>query len=99
VRADQVVELKPGDGEHRRAVELRVVKPVQEMNPARPGGRQANTELAGILRVCARHERCRLFVPHLDEANAIASLAQRFHNAVDAVPRKPEDDVHSPVRN
>ena len=32
---EQIVELQAGDREHRRLVELRVIKPVQEVNAAR----------------------------------------------------------------
>ena len=38
--------MHAGDGEHRLAVELGVVKAVEQMDAARAGGRQADAELA-----------------------------------------------------
>jgi len=50
-------KLHPGDGEHGRAIELGVVQPVQQMDPAGAGGREADAELAGVLGIGAGHER------------------------------------------
>jgi hypothetical protein len=44
-----------------------------------------------------RHERGRFFVADLDEAHPILPDADRFHDAVDAVPRKSEDAVNAPA--
>ena len=60
---------RPGDGQHRLAVELGVVQAVEQMNAARAGSRQADAELAGVLGIGAGHERRRFFVAHLDEAD------------------------------
>jgi hypothetical protein len=37
-------------------------------------------------------------VADLQEADEILALAQNFDDAVDAVPREPEDDVDPPIR-
>src|SRR5581483_9917235 len=76
VRVDQVVKMMSGDGQHRLAVELRVIEAVQEMNPARAGGGEANAETAGVLGITAGHEGGRLFMPDLDKTDALARLAQ-----------------------
>src|SRR5678815_468376 len=46
------------------------------------------------MRAC--HERGGLFVPHLDKADLPFALADRLHDAVDAVTRHPEDGVDAP---
>jgi hypothetical protein len=97
IGADQIVVLKTGDGEHRLTVELRVVEPVEQVDAAGPGGRQADAEAAGPLGVAAGHEGGGLFVTHLHEADRIEMGAQRLHDAVDAVARQPEHDLDTPV--
>ena len=86
-----------GDGEDRLAVEGRVAETVQQMDAAGTRGGSAHAELAGELRVAARHQRGRFLVAHLDEADVVAPLAQGFHDPVDAVTREAEDDVDAPV--
>ena len=49
------------------------------------------------LAVAAGGKGRRLLVPHLDEAQLLLTLAQRLEEAVDAVARKAEDRIHSPV--
>jgi hypothetical protein len=97
VCADQVVRRHPGDGQHRLAVELRVVQAVEQMDAPRARCRQTDAEPAGELRIAARHEGRRLLVAHLHEPNAILALPQRLHDPVDAVTRQPEDDADVPV--
>ena len=87
----------PGDREHRLAVELGVVQAVEQVDPARPGGREADAQLAGELGVAAGHERGRFLVAHLDEADLVLALAQRLHDPVDAVAGQAEDDLDAPV--
>jgi hypothetical protein len=86
-----------GDRKHRLTVQLRVVEPVQQMYSAGTGCRDADPEASGELRVAARHERRRFFVPHLHEADLVALLPQRFHDAVDAVAGETEDRVDAPL--
>ena len=89
----------PGDGQHRLAVQLGVVEAVEQVDAARAGGGQADAQPAGVLGVAAGHERRRLLVAHLDEADRVLALAQRLHDAVDAVAGQAEDDLHAPVRD
>ena len=71
VGVKKVMELKTGNRDHRRAIELGVVKAIQEVNSARTRRSEAATQPACILSIGAGHERCRLLMPHLDEANSI----------------------------
>src|SRR5438552_14691855 len=67
------------------------------MDASRSRRRQADAELAGVLGVSAGHEGGRFLVAYLDEAHVVLTLAQRFHDAVDAVAGEPEDHLDSPV--
>ena len=82
---DQVVVREAGDGEHRLAIQLGVVQPVEQMDRAWPGGGQADAELARVLRIRARHEGGRFFVANVDEPNPVLVDPKRLHDAVDAV--------------
>ena len=67
------------------------------MDPAGAGCRQAHAQATGELRVSARHERGGFLVSNVDEADLVLALAERFHDAVDAVTWKSEDGVDVPV--
>src|SRR6185437_11799712 len=95
--ADQIVIGHAGDGENRRAVDLGVIKPVEEMHRARPRGREADAEAAGELGVAASRQGSGLLVPRMDVADAILRLAQRLDEAVDAVAGQAEDRIHAPI--
>jgi hypothetical protein len=95
-RARHIAVLHPGNCQNRLLVHLRVIKPVQQMNPARPRGRKTNTKPPRELGISAGHERSRLLMPHVNEANLVLRFAQRFHHAVDTVAGKPEDRIHAP---
>ena len=77
-------------------VELGVVQPVQQVDRARPRGRQTDPEPPGRLGITGRHEGGGLFVMHQDEAHLVRMTAQPFHDPVDAVAGKAEDRVNSP---
>jgi hypothetical protein len=96
---NQVVILQARDGQNRLAVKLRVVQTVQQMQPARSGCCEANAELACVFRISACHEGGALFVADLNESNLVGSLAERFHDSVDAVARHAEHDVDAPIVN
>jgi len=98
-RADEVVKRHTRDGEDRLPVECGVVEAVQEMDPARARRREADTQPAREFGVAARHQRRRFLVANLDEAHLVAALAQRLHDAVDAVAGEAEDDLDAPVLN
>jgi hypothetical protein len=51
----------------------------------------------GELGVAAGHERSRFLMARLNEADGVLALAQRLHDAVDAVARKTEHRIHAPV--
>ena len=74
MRIDQIVKVMAGDRENRLAVELRIVQAVEQMDAARPRGRQADTQLAGVFGVGAGHEGRRFLVAHLDEADSSCRL-------------------------
>src|SRR4051794_33867611 len=81
----QVMKGMPRDRQHRLSIALRIVQPVQQMDAARPGSGEADSEASRVLRVPAGGERGGLFVPDLDEANLLLLVAQPLEKAVDAV--------------
>src|SRR5207247_1896519 len=66
------------------------------MDAARSGRGEADAEAAGELRVAAGHERGGLFMADLDESDRVLFLAERLHDAVDAVAGESEDRVDAP---
>ena len=96
MRADEIVKCVARDREHGLTVALRVVEAVQQVNAARARCRETDAKAAGVLRVAASSERCRLFVSHLNEAHALLVRAQRLENAVDAIAGEAEHRVHTP---
>ena len=87
VGAERHPLLLADDRDDGRVVELRVVEAVQQVDRARPGGRHADADLAGELRVAARHERGHLLVARLDELGIAVGAVERAEEAVDAVAR------------
>ena len=77
VAAQRGARLLAHDRHHRLAVELGVVQSVQQMDGARPGGRQAHADLTGEAGMAAGHEGCFLLVPDLHEVERILHAAQR----------------------
>jgi hypothetical protein len=63
------------------------------MHAARAAGRETTTEPAGQFGMRRCHEGRRLFVTHLDESHLILALANRFHDAVDAIAGQPIDRI------
>lgn len=55
------------------------------------------TQSACELRIAARHERRRFFVPDLDETDLVLPLAKRFDDPVHAVSGKAEYRIDTPV--
>src|SRR5256885_901457 len=90
MHADEVVVGLSGECKHRRAIEFCVVEAVQQMDRARSGSCEADAELAGVLCIAGRHERRGFLVTNLDERNALLSCAERLHDAVDPVTRRPK---------
>jgi len=79
------VILHSSDGQDWLLVELGIVEPVQKMDSAWPGGREADPKLTGELGVGAGHEGSRLLVANLDETNPVLRCAQRLDDAVDTI--------------
>ena len=92
----QVMIGQAGDRQHRRPVELGVIKPVQQMDAARTRGREATPDFAGPFGVGAGHEGGALLMADLDKADTILAGPQRFHDAIDTVARQAEDEIHAP---
>nr|WP_202911390.1 hypothetical protein [Ornithinicoccus soli] len=96
-RADQVVVGHACDGEDRRLLDAGVQHAVEQMRGARAAGGEADAELAGERGVPDRRHRGDLLVSDMDVADLVLPLAQRVHQAVDAVPGQAEDGVHAPL--
>jgi hypothetical protein len=95
--AERHPTLLADDRDHGLPVQLRVVQPVQQVDRARPRGRQADPRLPSELRVSAGHEGRHLLVPDLDELQPLACLApEREHDAVDPVAGVAEHAPHAP---
>ena len=97
VAAERQAVLLPDDRQHRLMVGLRVVKAVQQMDRARPGGREADPEFAGEFGVRAGHERGQLLMPRLDELDLVAGPGERPDQAVDAVAGVAENPLAHPI--
>ena len=85
--AERHARLLAHDRDDRLVVELGVVEPVEEVDRARPGGRQADADVAAELGVRARHEGGELLVGGLDELDLLAVLVEAAEDPVDAVAR------------
>ena len=94
---DKIVKLQARDCQNWLVVEFGIVETVQKMYSSRTGSSEADTKPACDLRVPASH-KCRGFLmSNLDETNLLFVGAEGFHNAVDSVPRKTEDDFYAPI--
>ena len=83
--AERQALLLADDRDDRLMVELGVVEPVEEVDRARPGGREADADVAAELRVRAGHECRELLVGGLDELDRVAVLVEAAEDPVDAV--------------
>ena len=97
VRVNEVTEVVARDREDRCAIQLCVVEAVHEVQPARPGRREADAQAARELRVRGRRKRGRLLVSDLDKADLVLVRPKGLHQPVDPVARKAEDGVDAPV--
>jgi hypothetical protein len=64
--SDQVMKGHAGNRDNRRAVHVRVIQAVEEVDDARPRGADAEAKLAGVLGKARRHEGRRFLVTHPD---------------------------------
>jgi hypothetical protein len=69
------------------------------MDAAGTRGRQADAELAGVFGISASHECRRFFVARLNKADLLLPVAQRLHDAVDAIAGQAENDIDAPILN
>ena len=67
------------------------------MNSSGAGRCETNSHLASEFRIPAGHERRGFFMAHLDKPNLLLMSAERLHDSVDSIARKPEDDFHTPI--
>ena len=88
--SDQVVKSMPGDGQHRLAVAFRIVKPIQKMNSAGSGRRDAHSESAGIFCITARRKCGCFFVSYLNESEFFLMSAQGLEDAVNPIAGNPK---------
>ena len=71
--------------QHRLVIGLGIIKTVQQMDCARPGGRKADPDLTGVLRMGAGHERRQLFMARLDELEPVLCPGEGANQPVNAV--------------
>src|SRR5918994_5805763 len=69
------------------------------MDTAGARSRQADAELARVFGISAGHECRRFLVTRLNKPDLLLPLAQRLHDAVDAIPRQAKNDIDSPIVN
>src|SRR5204862_3257228 len=69
---------------------------VQQMDRSGPGRGDADADLAGELRVAARHERGHLLVARLDELGVAACAVERAEKRVDPVAGVAVDAPYAP---
>ena len=97
VRSDQVVKGVAGNREHRLAIAFRIIQPVQQMDSARAGSREANTQPACVLGVTASCECGSFFVPHLNEADLFSWVRSASKIPLTPSPGKPKIVFNAPV--
>lgn len=94
---NQIMEVVTRDREHRRSIHLGIVEPVEQMESAGAGCAETDPQLAGVLGVSACHKGGGFFMAHLDEPNLLLTLAQGFHDPVDAIAGQTKDDLYTPI--
>ena len=97
LRVDQIMIVMARNGQHRLPIHFGIIQAIEQMNAARTGSAQTNTQLARVFGVAAGHEGGGLFMADLDKANLLLVLPQRFHDAIDAIAGQAENDFHAPV--
>ena len=97
VGSDEIVELQSSDRQHRLGVELGIVETIQQMDTAGTRRGETDSQLSCEFGIATCHESSSLFVPHLNKSNLVLVSSKRLHDAVDAVPRKPKNDLNAPI--
>jgi hypothetical protein len=96
VAPERKARLLADDGDDWRVVHPGVVQAVEQVDGPGPRGRQADSDLAGELRVGAGGEGGELLVAHLDEVDELLVAVERAEQAVDAVARIAVDAPDAP---
>ena len=73
IAAHRRPRLLPDDRHHALMIHFGIVKPVEQMDRARPAGGEADAHFAGEFGVRAGHEGRHLLVPHLHVIDLLAS--------------------------
>ena len=77
-------------------VHLRVIQTIQKVNSPRTRGCDTNAQLAGELRVGARHKGSSLFMPHVNEPYPFLLLAESLEDPVDTIARQTKYGINTP---
>src|SRR5207249_950275 len=85
ITADGSARLLPDNSDDRGVVHFRVVKSVEQMDRARTGRGQTNTDFAGELGMPAGHECSHFLVPDLHVIDRVARAVDCTDNAINAV--------------
>ena len=96
VRIDQIVISEASNGQDRLSIQLRIIEAVQQVDTSGTRGREAHAQSPGKFRITACHECRRFLMSNLNETNALLTLPQGFHNAVNAITGKSENRIHTP---
>ena len=90
MRSDQVVKGVTGNGEHRLAIALGVVQPIQQVNSARTRSRQAHAKPARVFGVAASRESGGFFMPNLNESDLVLPFRSDSKIPLTPSPGKPK---------
>ena len=96
MRPDGRARLLPDERQHRLVIELRVVKPVQKVESARPLRREAHADLARELGMADGHEPGHFLVTNLHQLDRALQASQRAHEPADTVAGIAEHSAHAP---
>ena len=86
------------DGQHRLAVQRRVVEAAEQVDRARTGAGQAHADIATEARVCASHEGRAFLVACRHQLDARDAALERTDDAGHALAGHAVDAPHAPLR-
>ena len=75
-----------------------IVQTIEQVNCARSGSRQADTDLSCKLGVSGCHERCHLFMAHLHKLEQVFIALQATQDAIDTIAWISIDAFNTPRR-
>jgi hypothetical protein len=79
MRADEVVVGHAGDGEDGRAINLSIIKAVEQVDRSRRGSGEADAQSTAEFGVSTGGQRRRFLVSAMDITNAALGFAERLH--------------------